>query len=464
MVFPYSTLRTIFELKIVRIIFALSFLLAALGNLVILSSLQTHEHDKTESVLNSLFLFHAHKNVSIFRRSAVQNSEPIANNKRDRKKHVKRDATTVSVKEKTVGHRTVDNTDFPASATQRNEKTTKNPPSKTQGDLRSDSGKPNRTKNLNNEKTVVITAKNKITPTSEPRTSRVEQTESSHPSPTQALPNVCETWCRRGNGLEPPYNITAVLLVRIYREDLAGLTSREMLQWLQYLRYAGFQHVYVYDAYVFKSESQRDVLDSFIQSGYVTYVDWSRHNPYTISGTQVAAYQDCLNKFGSSSKWQAAIDIDEYPFSPSDLEQNFLERSLLKFSRQNPKIVQVTMKNYLFLGKPLDHVTNPLLIDRIRRRTKEPANALVKPIYRPANIRAAQVHHNSIMRGGSMDSEDHLLRMNHYWGARLQNWGEDTPKVLRITEPDFSIQTIIENLNRCAECLGPDTLHVRRWN
>lgn len=216
---------------------------------------------------------------------------------------------------------------------------------------------------------------------------------------SEAVDGSCLKWCRRGNGANPPYYITAVLLVRIYVIDPAKLTTREMLQWLQYLRYAGFEHVYVYDAYRFKNESQKSALRPFLDDGYVTYVDWShKAYPYSIQGTQVAAYQDCMNQWGRDSEWQAAIDIDEYPFSTVDTGENFMPRFLRQYSNEVPNAAEITMHNFLFLGKPLSEAEHPLLVDRIWRRTHTPANALVKPIYRPAKLGGAQVCNFKILR------------------------------------------------------------------
>ena len=114
---------------------------------------------------------------------------------------------------------------------------------------------------------------------------------------------------------EPPYFLTAVVLLRIYKEDLANLTTREMKQWLEYLRYAGVEHVYLYDAFVTEDEAQKDKLEPFFRDKFITYVDWHEHNPHTLP-MQTRGYQDCLDRFGSESTWQTAIDIDEYPFSP----------------------------------------------------------------------------------------------------------------------------------------------------
>ena len=266
-------------------------------------------------------------------------------------------------------------------------------------------------------------------------------------SSDKSLMDNCRSWCRgRTENSSKPYFLTAVLLVRIYVKDLAQLTTREMRQWLYYLRYAGFEHVYVYDAFVFKEESQLQALKLLIDEGFVTYVDWShRAFPYSISGTQHSAYQDCINKFGHESMWQAAIDIDEYPFSPTDQQPKFVQRKVASFSREMPTASELTMENFLFLGKPLDSTEHPLLIDRLWRRTHGSANALVKPIYKPSHVARARVHHNALSKGGSVDFPVNELRMNHYWGARLQNWGDDTPEILDKTRPDTSMETIVKH-------------------
>lgn len=259
----------------------------------------------------------------------------------------------------------------------------------------------------------------------------------------------CLEWVQRAP--KPPYFLTVVLLVRIYKEDKAKLTTKEMKEWLQYLRYAGVEHVYIYDAWVYEQESQLSMLKAFEEDGYITYVDWHTHNPYTISGTQVAAYQNCIEKYSHETAWQAAIDIDEYPFSTRDTAPGFLYRYVKDFSDYHPQVSEITMQNYLYLGNPLE---KELMIERLFRRTHQPANPLVKPIYKPSHVRA-QVHHNGLKRGRSMNAPSAELRMNHYWGARLQNWGKDTPEILERTELDYGIQPIITAFKECEVYIRP---------
>ena len=277
----------------------------------------------------------------------------------------------------------------------------------------------------------------------------------------------CPRWCHLKQSSSKAFFLTAVLLVRIYFNDLAKLTTREMRQWLYYLRYAGFEHVYIYDAYVLKNESQALALKSLVDEGFVTYVDWShRAYPYSIDGTQSAAYQDCIERFGNETMWQSAIDIDEYPFSPTDQQPLFVQRAVKQFSKKVPQASELTMQNFLFLGKPLDDSRHTLLVDRLWRRTHGPANALVKPIYKPAHVRRAAIHHNHLAKGTSMNFPKDLLRLNHYWGPRLQNWGEDTPEIIAKTEPDHSMKHIVQTLSVCVQkCLkSPDFVYHKQWN
>ena len=267
-------------------------------------------------------------------------------------------------------------------------------------------------------------------------------------STTNPSDQSCLEWVKRAP--KPPYFLTAVLLMRIYVKDRAKLTTKELKMWLQYLRYAGVEHVYVYDAWVHENESQSENLKLFKDDGYITYIDWHTHNPYTVMKTQVPAYQNCIDNYKDETEWQTAIDMDEYPFSPNDTNPGFMNRIVKHFSQIHPEVSEFSMQNYLFLGKPLE---KELMIERLMRRTHKPANPMVKPIYIPKNLRAASVHHNILLKGRSKNFPVGDLRMNHYWGARLKKW--DQNKILKKTRPDDGIQPIINAFKQCEKYVRP---------
>ena len=245
----------------------------------------------------------------------------------------------------------------------------------------------------------------------------------------------------------PPYFLTAVFIVRIYEGDKSELTTAEVRQWLVYLRYAGVEHVYLYDLWYLPGESQREALDDYIREGYLTYTDWHKYNPYVRQKSQLPAYQHCLDNFGKESTWQAAIDIDEYPFSPDDTEPGFMNRFVKKFSEQYSDVSEITMQNFLYLGEK--NKSKELLMEQLWRHTHGPSNALVKPIYKPSDIRKAQIHHNVRLYGRTRDAPTNELRINHYWGARLQNWGPDTKESLAKTEEDRGLEPIVAAFKKC---------------
>ena len=257
-------------------------------------------------------------------------------------------------------------------------------------------------------------------------------------------PQLC-AWVNRSS-TNPPYFITAVLLVRIYKHDKPKLTTAELNQWLLYLSYSGVEHVYVYDAFYTEDESQRDALEPFIRDNYITYIDWHEYNPYTMAKTQIQAYQHCIDNHKTEHLWQTAIDIDEYPFSPVDTKPGFLARFVKHKSEADPSLSHITMQNFLFQGMPLK---KELLIERLWRHTHGVSNLLCKPIYKSIDVRHASIHNNAMARGSSEQAPILELRMNHYWGARAQNWGPDTPETLQKTEEDHSMEPIVRAFKDC---------------
>ena len=85
-----------------------------------------------------------------------------------------------------------------------------------------------------------------------------------------------------------------------------------MKEWVEFHIANGVDHFYLYDN--LSSDNAVEVLAPFVEEGYVTRIKW------TISksrGGQRAAYQHCLETHGSSSKWIAFIDLDEFLFGVS---------------------------------------------------------------------------------------------------------------------------------------------------
>lgn len=234
------------------------------------------------------------------------------------------------------------------------------------------------------------------------------------------------------------FYLVTVLQVRLYSYDKAKWSINELKQWFHYLFLAGVEHILICDHFMFDHEKFENEIQKYVKLGLVSYFPWNFiRNPML---SQIKCYNHFIKKFKNYHAWHMAIDIDEYPFSLDDCKENFLVRFLQKIPED---ISEVSMSNYLMLGSG-DRSQN-MVIRRINRMTKDPANALSKPIYRPKNVRSAAVHHNHLSRGRQWEAPHDKLRMLHYWGARVQDWGPDTNKTLDIT-------TI---MNEMLKCWGP---------
>ena len=244
-------------------------------------------------------------------------------------------------------------------------------------------------------------------------------------------------WQRRllNNSTRPSrhfkYFLVELLQVRIYAHDKAKWSIRELKQWMHFLFLAGVEHIYLCDHYQQQSECLQEPLKKYIDLKLVTYISWKAiKHPMT---AQVECYQYIIDTYGNQTRFQMAIDMDEYPYSPVDFGEGFLPRYLKNVNNQGygHRVSEISMNNYLMLGQ--GDRTQDMVISRINRMTPKPANHLVKPIFKPERVRAG-LHHNYLRRGIAIYANDSHLRMLHYWGARLQNWGNDTPIVLNMSE------------------------------
>ncbi len=226
------------------------------------------------------------------------------------------------------------------------------------------------------------------------------------------------------------YCLTEVLQVRIYEEDKANWTLRELKQWMHYLFLNGVQHIYLCDHYASDEERLESHVVEYISRGLVTYIPWGPKENISSNplDAQIQCYNHTVATYGNDSKWQLAVDMDEYPFVRGDREEGALLRMLQRLTNElGAALSEVCMENYLMLGKGDNN--NDMVISRINRVVREPQNSLVKPIYRPDRVSKAAVHHNYYTKGNIHWTNPRQLIMLHYWGARLQDWGPDTPEI-----------------------------------
>jgi hypothetical protein len=200
-----------------------------------------------------------------------------------------------------------------------------------------------------------------------------------------------------------------------------------LVEWLEFHRLVGFEHVYLYDNG--STDGTPQVLRPYLQSGYVTFIPWAS---YDLDGRiQYQAYAHALCNFGPSWRWMAFIDVDEFLFP---LESRSL-RTVLSAYEDLPAIgVQWHMFG------PSGHKRRPagLVIENYTKRAPVPSLAKDakrlskwKSIVDPTKVKAVSSPHAFTLedwREGAYDEDrrwivksqkgksvSKILRLNHYF-------------------------------------------------
>ncbi|MGH3427460.1 MAG: glycosyltransferase family 92 protein [Mycobacteriales bacterium] len=215
-------------------------------------------------------------------------------------------------------------------------------------------------------------------------------------------------------GTRPPVGLA---VCAIFRDE-----ARYLAEWVTFHRVQGVERFYLYDN--LSSDDWRSELAPEIASGVVEVTEWP-HEP-----GQQRAYDDCIERHRGDVRWIAAIDIDEFLFSPTGLP---LPAVLRRFDTHPGVVV-----NRLFFGtnghrRPPDGLVTENY--PMRARDDHPSNALVKSIVYPRMTLSALSAHYFRLRGNPVAEDGSpalfitrepatfdLLRINHYYAKSEQEF------------------------------------------
>eukprot|EP00545_Synedropsis_sp_CCMP1620_P001133 CAMPEP_0119009144 /NCGR_PEP_ID=MMETSP1176-20130426/4168_1 /TAXON_ID=265551 /ORGANISM="Synedropsis recta cf, Strain CCMP1620" /LENGTH=292 /DNA_ID=CAMNT_0006961601 /DNA_START=64 /DNA_END=942 /DNA_ORIENTATION=+ len=245
-----------------------------------------------------------------------------------------------------------------------------------------------------------------------------------------------------------PPQLSAVLLFRLFAEDALHFTSKDLFQWMDYMRYAGVDHFYLYDNCLVADDDDAD--DECVEHLVgalpdVTYVKWQVQDYIE---AQVPAYNHHLRTHFPQASYEILLDMDEYPFMPnSDMNPNFLKDYALK--KQSS---QVLLRTVFFGGVASSDDDNDWRVLRYtRRRAMAERDGRTKPMYQPSKINydgTQNLHEMLLLDNGrertgikeeafkyspydlimgydKMEDES-VLRLNHYWCERLSDSTDET--------------------------------------
>ncbi|XP_072049312.1 uncharacterized protein [Amphiura filiformis] len=202
--------------------------------------------------------------------------------------------------------------------------------------------------------------------------------------------------------------------------------------WLDFHRYVGVEHVYIYDNEHPDATTLPKTLKEYTEDGYVTIIPWhhSTSPMKTYLEVQIAHENDCIWRHKHDVDWMIKIDVDEYvqPMDP--------KRTKIPDYLRDPwfrHLSAIRMSNWFFGHPKSIKPKGPTIIHRNMWRSKEPTMQNTghdKNILRPINVHYFKIH--NVKMGSDTLSADPYdeLRLVHYRG--------DNPRALHFELPQFT--------------------------
>lgn len=88
---------------------------------------------------------------------------------------------------------------------------------------------------------------------------------------------------------------------------IGRLENQYAVEYVEYYKSIGFDKIFIYDNNHDGEEHFEDVLQSYIDDGFVTVIDYRDKE-----AAQLSAYNDCYSKYGDEYDWIAFFDFDEF--------------------------------------------------------------------------------------------------------------------------------------------------------
>lgn len=115
------------------------------------------------------------------------------------------------------------------------------------------------------------------------------------------------------------------------------MSAKELIEWLEYMRFAGVGRFLLYDCSDPQDPNHTPVTEDvdlvpYVREGYVISVPWHRRDGDidTVSA-RAAMYSDAHSRYGpAATVWRATFDPNEYPVVVGDDTAGFLTRRLAK--------------------------------------------------------------------------------------------------------------------------------------
>jgi hypothetical protein len=215
-----------------------------------------------------------------------------------------------------------------------------------------------------------------------------------------------------------------LVVCAIFRDEAPYLA-----EWVAFHRLVGVGRFLLYDNG--SADDGARILRPYLDEGVVEIVRWPM--PFHL-GAARAAYADAVERTRGRARWLAAIDVDEFLFSPRG-------ETLPAVLREYEAFPGVVVRWRVYGSSGHERSADEPVIARFRRRAADGwvRNRRVKSIVDPARVIAPDGVHHFVYEGGACAVDERkqpvLPGPKRAWRKRLRPWYRLLGPLLRHLDP-----------------------------
>lgn len=253
------------------------------------------------------------------------------------------------------------------------------------------------------------------------------------------------------------------------------LDMEDILEWIEYNFMVGVDHIYLYNHLGRNMEGKYDtglwtILDPYIHDGKVDVFMWNFSYPQyyreekggnsKYAGDQIAAFNDCLYRFGSEYKFMTFIDNDEF-FVPVEKDNLF---DILKQYQNKKGVSSLSSHVYMHSRFRFDTSSDSTSLNMLTERYPHLDNKNVpginpgvysKSFIQPKNCRYYWIHSCYHDKNNKMvlhsrtflDHEKEIYESHYYW-KKYDSVNPIYQDFFKILPERYPLQRFIEPLKK----------------
>jgi len=197
--------------------------------------------------------------------------------------------------------------------------------------------------------------------------------------------------------------------------------GRFLKEWIEYHKLMGVEHFYLYNNG--STDDYLSVLEPYIESGVVELFWWPSSPDEDWTPHQKNAYQDAVQRAGSSSYWLAILDIDEFIVpTQHDSVREYLEE-------HEHSCTQVLVMWRFFGTSHIEKIPDDrLMIETLTKRCRHIPGQIWhhKSIVKPRLVKNVSIHDcsvkyvPSVINLATAEEEYPPLVLHHYWTRDIE--------------------------------------------